>query len=220
MKEMRWQVWQRDETAGDSVQTLTVPSHGFWRVFAISLARERSTTSEFRAMAAFECSLFLNTSSCKHDTLRPLAARAVAALSWNGHVDHRVTSRRARDGWSKWIGRVAEEEKWRFDLGEEEQMKIIEAENIAEKALAESDTKTAAVANRTVRLLKEAYIATASAASRAERDKYVARTGFTVVGRPIHVAHTNGQVDEGQVKVIETSLVLGQQDQTSPTKAR
>ena len=32
MKEMRWQVWQRGKTARRPVQTLTVPSRGFWRV--------------------------------------------------------------------------------------------------------------------------------------------------------------------------------------------
>ena len=83
-------------------------------------------------------------------------------------MDLRVTSRR-RDGWSKWIGHVAEEEKWRFDLGEEEQMKIIETEN-CRKGIGRKDTKTAAVANGPC-LLKEAYIATASAL-RAERGKY------------------------------------------------
>ena len=70
---------------------------------------------------------------CQRPDLKPLAARALGALAWNGFVDHRVISRRSRDAWSAWIGVVASEEKWRFDLGEDERKKTIAADPIKEE---------------------------------------------------------------------------------------
>ena len=110
---------------------------------------------------------------CQRPDLKPLAARALGALAWNGFVDHRVISRRSRDAWSAWIGVVASEEKWRFDLGEDERKKTIAAEAEALRASQVEKSRTAALANRTVRLLKEAYSNNGDLKKKAESETLV-----------------------------------------------
>ena len=54
--------------------------------------------------------------------LRRHASRALGSISWNGHVDFRVVSRRARDSWATWMGIVAAENEWKWDSLSEVQM--------------------------------------------------------------------------------------------------
>ena len=119
---------------------------------------------------------------CKRTELKPLAARAMAQIAWNGHVDHRVVSRRSRDGWEKWMKKISTEEQWRFNLGYENRVAILKQEKIAIKAFKNNKSEAYSIANRTVRLLKAAYVASMSASTRAARDAEVLRNGMTIQG--------------------------------------
>ena len=173
-KELRWQVWQRDETA----RRIRMDVDSVFKWFLESVANlagasKRHNDQLWRNGCVGVLNAIIQKDNCQIDDLKPLAARALGALAWNGYVDHRVISRRSRDAWSAWIGVVAAEEKWRFDLGEDELQATIAAEAEALRAAQVELSRTAALANRTVRLLKESYAATGNARSKAEREALV-----------------------------------------------
>ena len=173
-KELRWNVWQRDETA----RRIRMDVDSIFKWFLESVANlagasKRHNDRLFQNGCVGVLNAIIHKDNCYVHDLKPLAARALGALAWNGYVDHRVISRRSRDAWSAWIGVVAAEEKWRFDLGEDELRATIAAEAEALRAAQVELSRTAALANRTVRLLKESYAATGNARSKSEREALV-----------------------------------------------
>ena len=156
-RELKWNVWQRDETA----RRIRMDVGSVFKWFLESVANlagasKRHNDDLYRNGCVGVLNAIISRETERSD-LKPLAARALGSLAWNGFVDHRVISRRSRDAWSAWIGVVASEEKWRFDLGEDEMRATIEAEASALRAAQEEKSRAASLANRTVRLLKEAY---------------------------------------------------------------
>jgi hypothetical protein len=202
-RELRWNIWQRDETA----RQIRMDVDSAFLFFAETISQLAGVSRQHNDQIAMNggvgvLAAMINR-DCGRKELKPLASKALAAVSWNGHVDHRVVSRRARDAWSSWTGRVSAAEKWRFDLGEKERLGIIKAEKLAMKAFQSNKAEAFSLANRTVRLLKAAFVSSLSAKSRAARDAEVLREGQTVVGHPTpdyrHAAPNSKKVRVEQV---------------------
>jgi len=102
---------------------------------------------------------------------------------------------------------VASEEKWRFDLGEGNLRATIAAEAEALRASQEEKARTAAMANRTVRLLKESYANNAYLKQKSTQEQLVNTEGVlgpeykVVSGGPL-TDYTHGAPKENQVQVL------------------
>jgi hypothetical protein len=206
-KELKWNVWQRDETA----RRIRMDVDSVFKWFLESVANLAGASKRHNDRIHYNGGVgVLNaviSKECLRPDIKPLAARAIGALAWNGFVDHRVISRRARDSWSAWIGVVAAEEKWRFDLGEENMRATIAAEANALRASQEEKATTAAMANRTVRLLKEAYVNNDLLRKNHLKNALVDTDGVlgpeykVVSGGPL-TDYTHGAPDDNRVQVL------------------
>ena len=208
-KELRWNVWQRDETA----RRIRMDADSVFKWFLESIANLAGASKRHNDRMFYNGAVgMLNaiiSKDCARPDLKPLAARALGALAWNGFVDHRVISRRSRDAWSAWIGVVASEEKWRFDLGDDERKAMIAEEAKALRAAQVEKANTAALANRTVRLLKESYSNNSTLLKNIDKNKtsvvtlggVLGPTYGTVSGGPL-TDYTHGAPSDNRVRVL------------------
>jgi hypothetical protein len=101
---LRWETWKRDETAraiGTSVDSLFA-----W--FAEGLARLAGSSRESneRLAANGGVGVLLALLDSSRVELRRLALTALSAAAWDGHVDFRSVSQRARADWKRWVAGV------------------------------------------------------------------------------------------------------------------
>ena len=206
-RELRWNIWQRDETARQIMMNVDSTFMFFVETISQLAGTSKAHNDRIAKNGGVGVLAALINRDNGREELKTHASRAIAAISWNGHVDHRVISRRVRDIWARWTAKIADEERWRFDLGESERKAIIEAEKQAEVAWKKNKNTAFALANRTVRLLKAAFVASLSAKSRAARDAEVLRGGQTVVGGPT-TDYRHEAPESNGIRVESSEIVL------------
>ena len=93
-QDLKWQVWQRDETA----RRIRMDADSCFKWFLESIANLCGASKKHNDRMYYNGAVgILNaviSKDCLRGDLKPLAARALGALAWNGFVDHRVISRR------------------------------------------------------------------------------------------------------------------------------
>ena len=119
-RSLRWEIWKRDETA----RRLRTDVDAAFQWFAETLSSLAGAGSDYneRIAANGGIQVLVGLSSAISIDLRRHASRAMGSIAWNGHVDFRVVSRRARDAWSSWLDTVSKGTEWKWRTLTEEQM--------------------------------------------------------------------------------------------------
>ena len=207
-RKLRWQIWQRDETGRQIRMNVDFAFSFFVETISGLAGISQKHNDAIAKNGGIGVLAAMIHRDCRRNDLKPLAARAIAQIAWNGHVDHRVISRRSRDGWEKWMGKVSSEEKWRFDLGYENRVNIIKQEKLAVQAFRANKSEAYSIANRTVRLLKAAYVASMSAKTRAARDAEVLRSGMTIQGNATPSYRHEAPDGSGTIVKTEKEIII------------
>jgi hypothetical protein len=133
VRDLKWQVWKRDETARRLRTNADAAFLWFAEVMSSLAGASRTFNQRIAANGGIGCLVALAQSD--RMPLKRHAAKALGTLAWDGFTDFRVVSRRARDAWERWMDAVALEEEWRWRLPAEELERIAREEAQVRKSV-------------------------------------------------------------------------------------